>query len=214
MKKTTSIKVFSAVLLLLVLGTSSAISAGSNAADTKNNTQIKHKGIPGNRGAEHFGFTVPNLKEAVDFFENIIGAEVVYEIGPFASDDNWMKDYLNVHPRTRIPKVAIVRCGNGSNFEIFEFEAPDQDKTMPKNSDWGGRHIAFYVDDVHEAVKYLKANNIKVLGEPVLMEQGPNAGETWVYFLSPWGMQFELVSYENGMAYEKLTDKRAFSPKK
>lgn len=175
---------------------------------------MNNKGIPGNRGAEHFGFTVPNLKEAVDFFENIIGAEVVYEIGPFASDDDWMEKHLDVHPRTVLPKAAMVRCGNGSNFEIFEYESPDQEKKMPKNSDWGGRHIAFYVDDINKGVEYLKDKGIKVLGEPTAMGEGPTAGETWVYFESPWGMYFELVSYEKGKAYEKTTEKKVFTPKK
>jgi len=175
---------------------------------------MKKKGMPGNRGAEHFVFTVPNLKEAVDFFENIIGAEVVYEIGPFASEDNWLGDHLNVHPRAVIPKAAIVKCGNGPNFEIFEYQAPDQEQKMPKNSDWGGRHIAFYVDDVFEAVKYLKENGIEIQGEPTVMTEGPSAGETWVYFLAPWGMQLELVSYENGKAYEKTASTRAFVPSK
>lgn len=172
------------------------------------------KGIPGNRGAEHFGFTVPNLKEAIEFFENIIGAEVVYEIGPFASEDNWMKEHLNVDPRTIIPKAAIVKCGNGANFEIFEYEVENQVKIMPKNSDWGGRHIAFYVDDMDEAVKFLKENNIEILGEPTYMTEGLSAGETWVYFLSPWGMQLELISYNEGKAYEKETEVRAFCPNK
>lgn len=172
------------------------------------------KGLPGNRGAEHFGFTVPDIKQAIEFFENIIGAEVVYEIGPFASDDDWMTEHLNVNPRTVIPKAAIVKCGKGSNFEIFEFEAPDQEKKMPKNSDWAGRHIAFYVDDIKEAVSYLKDNKIEVLGEPTVMTEGASAGESWVYFLSPWGMQLELVSYNNGKAYEKSKDIRAFTPEK
>lgn len=173
---------------------------------------MKRKGIPGNRGAEHFGFTVPNLKEAVDFFENIIGAEVVYEIGPFASDDDWLADHLDVHPRSVIPKAAMVKSGNGSNFEIFEYEAPDQQQEMPKNSDWAGRHIAFYVDDVFVAVDYLKENGIKVLGEPTVMSEGPSAGETWVYFESPWGMYFELVSYEKGKAYELSSESKSFKP--
>lgn len=172
------------------------------------------KGIPGNRGADHFGFTVPNLKEAVYFFENIIGAEVVYKIGPFVSQDNWMADHLDVDPRTVIPKAAMIRCGKGSNFEIFEFEAPNQEKKMPQNSDWGGRHIALYVEDVYIAVEYLKDNGIKVLGEPSVMSTGSNAGLTWVYFISPWGMYFELVSYEEGLSYEKNTKKRVFTPQK
>ncbi|MCZ6773864.1 MAG: VOC family protein, partial [Proteobacteria bacterium] len=42
-------------------------------------------GIPGLRGTEHIGFTVPNLDQAVDFFVNVIGCEPFYELGPFAS---------------------------------------------------------------------------------------------------------------------------------
>ena len=33
---------------------------------------------------------------------------------------------------------------------------------------------------------------------------GPSAGQTWVYFLSPWGMQLELLSYPQGKGYEVL----------
>ena len=28
-------------------------------------------------------------------------------------------------------------------------------------------------------------------------------GQRWVYFLSPWGMQFELVSYPGGKAFDR-----------
>ncbi|MGL5550103.1 MAG: VOC family protein [Culicoidibacterales bacterium] len=173
---------------------------------------MRHNGIPGLKGAEHFGFTVPNLAEAIQFFTEVIGAEVVYSIGPFAADDDWMTQHLNVHKETVIPKAAVVKCGNGSNFEIFEFVAPDQNQEMPKNSDWGGRHIAFYVTDIHQAVDYLKAQNLTVLGEVTTMTEGPSAGESWVYFLTPWGMQLELVSYEHGKHYETQTELRAFRP--
>ena len=170
------------------------------------------KGIPGAQGAEHFGFTVPDLKEAIDFFENIIGAEVIYQIGPFESADNWMKKHLNVDRNAKIPSVALVTLANGSNFEIFEYIACDQVKKMPKNSDWGGNHIAFYVDDIFAAVEYLRSKNVQVLGDVTTMTEGPSAGESWVYFLSPWGMQLELVSYPDGKEYEKTTVKRAFTP--
>ena len=44
------------------------------------------------------------------------------------------------------------------------------------------------------------------------VEQGPNAGLTWVYFTTPWGMQCELVTYPDGMAYEKESDEVMWSP--
>jgi hypothetical protein len=40
-----------------------------------------------------------------------------------------------------------------------------------------------------------------VLGEPVTSSSA-SAGQRWIYFLSPWGMQFELVSYPGGKAFD------------
>lgn len=161
-------------------------------------------GLPGMRGAEHLGFTVPNLQEAVDFFVNVIGCEAApFKLGPFKADDNWMQVHLNVNPRAEIGRFQHVRCGHGTNLEIFEYASPDQNRVPPKNSDIGGHHLAFYVDDMDKAVAYLKANNVKVLGEPSMFKEGPAAGLNWMYFLAPWGMQLEVVSYPKGMAYQK-----------
>jgi glyoxylase I family protein len=41
-----------------------------------------------------------------------------------------------------------------------------------------------------------------VLGDPTV-SSGPSAGQRWVYFLAPWGMQWELVSYPDGKAYDR-----------
>jgi catechol 2,3-dioxygenase-like lactoylglutathione lyase family enzyme len=160
-------------------------------------------GLPGLRGTEHIGFTVPDLEQATDFFVKVIGCEAVYDLGPFQADDDWMAHHLNVHPRAVMRKLRFFRCRHGPNFEIFEYEAPDQNPTVPRNSDVGGHHLAFYVDDIGTALAYLRAHGLRVLGEPTVRTQGPSAGQTWVYFLTPWGMQLELVSFPNGKAYEK-----------
>ena len=39
------------------------------------------------------------------------------------------------------------------------------------------------------------------MGEPVA-SAGASAGQRWIYFRAPWGMQFELVSFPGGKAYE------------
>jgi catechol 2,3-dioxygenase-like lactoylglutathione lyase family enzyme len=169
------------------------------------------KGLPGIRGVDHIGFTVPSLDEAVSFFVEVLGCEPFFEVGPFVADDNWMLEHLNVHPRTVMRKIRFLRCGHGSNFELFEYEAPDQVRQQPKNSDWGGHHLAFYVDDIDAAVSYLKAKSVRVLGAPTIRTSGPTAGQTWVYFLTPWGMQLELVSFPGGRAYERETDRRLWN---
>jgi glyoxylase I family protein len=43
---------------------------------------------------------------------------------------------------------------------------------------------------------------VPVLGEPTV-SRGPSEGQRWVYFLAPWGMQFELVSYPGGKAFDR-----------
>ena len=168
-------------------------------------------GLPGLKGTDHIGFTVPKLDEAVDFFVNVIGCEAFYELGPFVSDTDWMQTHLNIHPRAVMKRLKFLRCKHGSNFEVFEYSSPDQNHTQPKNSDVGGHHLAFYVDDMDAALAHLKAHGVKILGEPTL-SRNASAGQTWVYFLSPWGMQLELVSYPKGKAYEKETDRRLWHP--
>ena len=76
----------------------------------------------------------------------------------------------------------------------------------------GGHHVGFYVTDLNAAVAHLRRNGVKVLGEPTLMNEGPSAGLRWLYFVSPWGMTMELVSYPRGMAYEAGTDDILWRP--
>jgi catechol 2,3-dioxygenase-like lactoylglutathione lyase family enzyme len=172
---------------------------------------LSNTGLPGLRGTDHVGFTVPNLEQAVDFFVNVIGCEVFYELGPFQADDDWMAEHLNVHPRAVMKKLKFLRCKNGANFEIFEYASPDQNHVQPSNSDVGGHHLAFYVDDMDAAIEHLKLNGVCILGAPT-RSSGPSSGQTWVYFLTPWGMQLELVSYPQGKQYERGTQARLWHP--
>jgi catechol 2,3-dioxygenase-like lactoylglutathione lyase family enzyme len=159
--------------------------------------------IPGLRGIEHVGLTVPDMDAAVRFFVDILGCEDCFRLGPFAADDDWMSRQVGVDARARIPEIRLLRCHHGANLELFRFEAPGQSHVMPRNSDLGGHHLAFYVDDMPTAIAYLRANDITVMGEPVVMTEGPSAGQSWVYFLSPWGLQLELVSTPHGIAFDQ-----------
>lgn len=169
--------------------------------------------LPGLAGTDHIGFTVPDIEEATRFFVDVIGCRLAYEIGPFKADDDWMARQLGVHPRAVIRTLRMFRCANGSNFELFEYEADGMSKEPPKNSDIGGHHLAFYVDDIHAAVAYLRAKGVTVQGEVVTMQAGPSGRLSWVYFLAPWGMQLELVSYPTGQAVLDADPGALWSPK-
>jgi glyoxylase I family protein len=158
--------------------------------------------LPGVRRLDHIGLTVPDLAQARDFLVDVLGCEYMYTLGPYVHEDSdWMLEHLNVHPRTVMRKLHFFRLGGQAVFEVFEYEAPDQKTEVPKNSDIGGHHVALYVDDLDEAVAYLKEQGVQVLGEPTVSKNA-SEGQRWVYFLAPWGMHFELVSYPNGKAFD------------
>lgn len=159
--------------------------------------------IPGLAGIEHIGLTVPDIETATAFFTDVIGAETLYDIGPFESADDWMASHLAVHPRSRINKLRVIKVANGPVLELFEFTAPDQSTRMPKNSDVGGWHLAFYVEDLDTAQAALREHGCEIQSGPVTMTEGPSAGLEWLYFKAPWGQQLELVSYPGGIAAYK-----------
>ena len=108
--------------------------------------------LPGVRGVDHIGMTVPDLAEAEAFFSDVMGCSKATSFGPFRDDEGtFMQDFLDVDPRAVIEEISLIRCGFGSNIELFKYTAPDQENVRPRNSDIGGHHIAFYVDDIDAA---------------------------------------------------------------
>src|SRR5271170_551289 len=147
-------------------------------------------GLPGMRGHDHTGVTVPDMNQAVTFFVDVLGCKKAMSFGPFSDDKGtFMKDVLDVNPRAVITQITMIRCGSGSNIELFSYTSPDQQVVQPKNSDVGGYHIAFYVDDIRAADKYLRSKGVWTLFGPIPITQDPAAGQAIVYFKAPWGLQ-------------------------
>ena len=93
-------------------------------------------GLPGLAGADHVGFTVPDLEAATQFFVDVIGCVHVYEIGPFQSDDDWMQVHLGVDRRAVIRKLRMFRCKTGPSFEVFEYELEGASATPHETATW------------------------------------------------------------------------------
>lgn len=97
--------------------------------------------IPGLRKNDHWGVTVPNIAEAVSFFETHFNFKLVYSFGPFSAEDDWMKTQLNVDPRAEIKQIAMMNAGN-INLELFEYSDNIPRSTrQPNNADVGGHHL-------------------------------------------------------------------------
>lgn len=170
------------------------------------------KGIPTARNIDHFAITVPDLDQAVRFFVEVLGCEIVYKMGPTEDrTGTWMHDRLNV-PAEASLHFVMLRCGPNVNLEVYQYSAPDQVQSIPRNCDWGSCHMAIYVSDIEAAVEYLKkVPGVRFLGAPEEVAGGPIGTTRWVYFLTPWEMQMELVTY-NKLPYEGQTSARQYGP--
>ncbi|TDV56040.1 VOC family protein [Actinophytocola oryzae] len=173
----------------------------------------RRRGLPGATAVHHVAYTVPDLAQAVEFFVEVIGAELVYTEGPVQDGEgDWMTRKLAVDAAATA-RVAMLRLGPVTNLELFEYTAPDQRRQLPRNSDWGGHHLAIHVTDVDAAAAYLRTRpGVQVLGDPETITDGPIAGDRWVYFLTPWGMQLELINLPAGAPFEQRTTARLYQP--
>jgi catechol 2,3-dioxygenase-like lactoylglutathione lyase family enzyme len=166
-------------------------------------------GLPGLRGGEHIGLTVPDLDAAHRFFVDVLGAELVFDGGTIDDADTMVR-VLGAGPRDTA-KYRFFRMGFGLNLEVFEYRTNDPGQ-LPGNHQAGGHHIALYVDDIAPAVAHLQAHGVAV-DDPEYITTGPAAGSHWVYFKAPWGLQMELVSYPKGKAYEADATVRLWTPR-
>src|SRR5262249_37781547 len=79
-------------------------------------------GIPGLRGGDHVGITVPDMGQAHEFLVGVLGCDYVYSLPQMRHDDEWMREHLNVDPRRVVREIRFYRCGFGLNLEVFEYE--------------------------------------------------------------------------------------------
>jgi catechol 2,3-dioxygenase-like lactoylglutathione lyase family enzyme len=88
-------------------------------------------------GLHHIGITVPNLKEAIAFFEAVFGAVDVFHTGPFNVDDHFMARKLGAAAHSRIRDLVFLRCGAGASIELFEYAGEDPNppgSAIPKSA--------------------------------------------------------------------------------
>jgi catechol 2,3-dioxygenase-like lactoylglutathione lyase family enzyme len=93
------------------------------------------RGIPTATNVDHVAYTVPDLDQAVAFFVDVLGADLLYRLDDVKDDDgDWMRRQLGVHPRASA-QIAMLRLGPVTNVELFEYESPDQERRIPRPGD-------------------------------------------------------------------------------
>ncbi|MFE4513118.1 VOC family protein [Kitasatospora sp. NPDC056783] len=169
-----------------------------------------HGGPLGLLGVDGVGYTVADLDAATAFFTDVLGAEVVER-----TDDGTPADHAGHQPpaaeRTR---QVVLRTGPTANCELSQCGTGAANRRPPRNSDVGGHHLAFYVDDVDAAAAHLRRRpGVTLMGEPETITAGPIAGDRWLYFGTAIGIQMELIHMPDGsLPYETTTTARRATP--
>jgi catechol 2,3-dioxygenase-like lactoylglutathione lyase family enzyme len=157
--------------------------------------------------------TVPDLKQALTFFVDVLGADVLWvePEGYGTQRPLNMQGIFNVDPHSSVT-ISLLRFGPNINLELMEYKAPDQNRQIPKNSDVDVAHIAFFVEDINAATAYLQSKGVRMLSGPNKTSHGPKTGQVMRYFLTPWGSSMELVYRPAQLPYQKDTSARLYGP--
>ena len=139
-------------------------------------------------GIDHVGINVPDVNVASAFFEKLLGAKIVSDMQPGKIPDAW-KQQFHWHRSSEIKRIVMMQLQDGSKIELFEYTGPEISRTLPYEDDAAETHIALRTTDVAHSLSVLKTLRLKILNDPITLPDG----ETWFYFLTPWGSQIELV---------------------
>ncbi len=136
----------------------------------------------------HTSFTVANLDRSIAFFRDALGFEVTSK-GP--RDPKVIQQVTGVDGADLM--IAFVQ-GPGHFIELIEYLGPeDRGIIKPRPCDVGFAHIAFDVDDIDAAVQAAEAHDVRPLGQPVAIDQGPNKGGRVAYLRDPDGIAIEFI---------------------
>ncbi|MEH7076619.1 SMU1112c/YaeR family gloxylase I-like metalloprotein [Neobacillus drentensis] len=120
----------------------------------------------------HVAVICSDFEVSKDFYVRILGLSPVNEV--YREERDSYKLDLEVNGQYQI--------------ELFSFPAPPVRPSYPEAA--GLRHLAFEVDDIEEAVHYLKTHQVKV--EDIRVD--PLTNKKFTFFTDPDGLPIELYA--------------------
>jgi methylmalonyl-CoA/ethylmalonyl-CoA epimerase len=130
----------------------------------------------------HVGISVRNIEEAIEWYKNILGFELL-----------WSRDFAELKS-----KIAFLKNGD---FEIELFEHYEsiqipKERLMPKEDiqTQGTKHIAFGVDDIVSLFKEFKNKDVDIVFGPI---ESPPKDAIFGFIRDPSGVLIEFIEKNN-----------------
>jgi hypothetical protein len=89
---------------------------------------MSNQGIVSARHVDHFRMTVPDLNEAIRFFEDAIGAKLLWRVGPFAKTPTGFPIEGVI--------LAMLRLGPNLNLNCRNSKRKNNERRCPVMSIW------------------------------------------------------------------------------
>jgi catechol 2,3-dioxygenase-like lactoylglutathione lyase family enzyme len=146
------------------------------------------------KGVWHFSFHVGDIDRSVDFYERILGLELVRR-----------QDQANEYTRAlvgfpdaslRIAQLRVPGQPRGCSthdLELVEYVAPRGEPHGGGRNRPGASHLAFAVEDIHTTYERLVGFGVTFVSPPQAITSGANEGGYTCYFLDPDEITLELV---------------------
>lgn len=124
-------------------------------------------------GIHHIAIICSDYERSKNFYVNILGFGIIQET--FRAARNSYKLDLRINENTQI--------------ELFSFPFPPQRASNPEAC--GLRHLAFAVENVEEAISYLKSHDLEV--ENIRVDE--ITGRKFTFFKDPDNLPLEIYEY-------------------
>jgi catechol 2,3-dioxygenase-like lactoylglutathione lyase family enzyme len=148
-------------------------------------------------GLHHPGIVVPDLDKARDFYEKMLGFELIMEESWEAPD----KLYDQGIGLTNSAAHGYIMKGANSYLELWQYKSPEsnEDASRYGANDYGLRHLCFEVDDVTAEWERLKRLGGIPMNPPVFFDDEGNGA---IYCRDPFGNLIEFTTA--GAGYPSL----------
>ena len=139
---------------------------------------------------DHVGMVVPDLTEAVSFYERLFGTPVLDSGQWLGTNADYVADMLGRPHGLELEATFFQVPHSSAILELIKYSGVEQATVEAAPTDVGAVHIGFYVDSVHEVLTRLA---LPLTGAITDIPYGPCRGGRTAYLKAPAGVNIQLM---------------------
>jgi catechol 2,3-dioxygenase-like lactoylglutathione lyase family enzyme len=156
-------------------------------------------------GTLHFSFTVSDLEKSLQFYQGILGLELLGTMERQGEEISRLVGLANAH--LKIARLKLPDA-NGMTLELIEYVSPRGTRVDVQPCNPGTSHLCFLVQDIDSAYIRLREKGVRFRSEPVTVTSGMNTGARTVYFSDPDGIPLEMFQRSQSVSAGRMGSQR------